>query len=152
MKSLFEFCVENDPAPPSFVRDLIDEGIVRSNMADEPEKKLTEQEKQFLLQRRRSYYGQEWIKTILKIVPFKKPQFALLEQLTSLTLLQEMRTDETNKMYVHFAFVKPGRHVFCIKAPPLAAATTGAQKRSKVYAHRILVNPRQEEIPKCKSI
>lgn len=47
MKSLFEFCIENDPNPPNLIQELSDEGLIRSAIAEEGnENKLNNEEKQ----------------------------------------------------------------------------------------------------------
>lgn len=91
MKSLFEFCIDNDPNPPNLIQELSDEGLIRSAIAEEGnESKLNHEEKQELKQRRLVYYGKEWIKTLTNFLPYKKLNFALVDQLTSITLQQDL--------------------------------------------------------------
>jgi len=52
---------------------------------------------------------------LMEMIPFKKPQFALLDQITlSLQKVDDSEGDEQQKLWVYMDFVKAGRHTFCV--------------------------------------
>jgi hypothetical protein len=87
------------------------------------------------------------METLLKIIPYKKPFFALIDQLSTLSLQQDRFTEEPSKLFIFFEFLRPGRHVFCVKSQPILDHESGQMKKTKFFAHKMLCNFREETIP-----
>jgi hypothetical protein len=65
------------------IKDLIEDGLMRqfhgNQTTNNQTTSYTPEEKSALDFKTHEYYCKEWMKTILKIVPFTKPFFALID-------------------------------------------------------------------------
>jgi hypothetical protein len=63
---------------------------------------------------------------LMKLIPFYKPQFALVDQLPN----------QHDKLWVYFSFVKPGRQTFLVNT------------KDNFYVHNHISEYRREDCPK----
>lgn len=83
MMNLVDYCLDNDPNPPDFLQQMVDQKFIRQSCVSNGDA-LTDAEASKLDKHRRSYYKENWHKLILQLLPFKKPAVANFECLTSL--------------------------------------------------------------------
>ena len=114
MRSIVEFCAENDPYKPDFLGKMIGEGIIRRECTpneDNDNAKMNSHEKQLLQNQVHQYYKENWASVILIIMRYKNPLIANVNQISSLS--EEL--DANQEIYFHIDWLKPGRHVYAIE-------------------------------------
>jgi len=82
MRNMVDFCKLHDPYPPNFIGQLIDEGKIRTSVADNHEN-LTSDELEIIEQKKDLFYRKEWSRVILQIIPYKKPLVPNVEQMSA---------------------------------------------------------------------
>lgn len=134
MIDLAQFNKQHDVDKPDILFEMYRDGALRSACMENQFLMNTEELKEFK-RRQIQHYTDEACLILMQIIKFKKPQFALLDE-----ILMSFRNNckKEQKLYVYFDFVKPGKHDFVIN-------------HSKVSVHRLIGGHRTEPLPKCKS-
>ena len=143
MIELIPFCIQHDMHAPEFLQQLVDEGKVRQ-MCLGNIFLMNDDEKACFSEKKRLYYRQETLNILRTILPMKKVQFALLDQITMHfniqdSLLGNGDEPEESKLWLYVDFIKPGKQTFCVR------------HRDELYVHKFLCQSRDEEIPKGKN-
>jgi hypothetical protein len=138
--------MENDTNPPDFIQQLVDDGKVRQVCRKNPQD-MDEEEQKFLLDKKLEYYKLEPLKILKSLIPFKHPQFSLIDQI-DLSQLEEIISGDSvqTKLWLWIDFVKPGRHTFCVKTPH--TNIEGTRTKGNVYVHKMWSQMRTEDFPK----
>lgn len=180
MRNMIDFCMVNDPNPPNFLDDMVNNKQLRAQAKTEP---LTAGEEEYLQKFKRNYYRDAWPKLVLHSIPFKRPSIANYECITSMT---DEKTGDIEP-YFYCSFVKPGLHDYVVRYTnidverdeELDSPTKGIvmpvvlgkiamsmnyskslkkeilQKKkefnSDMYVHEFIAGHRTEDIPHCKS-
>jgi len=80
---------------------------------------MNEDEKTFYNEKKRIHYRQECINVLKSILPLKKIQFALLDQITMnfniSNNIDGLEESAESKLWLYVDFVKPGKQTFCVK-------------------------------------
>ena len=124
---------------------------------------MNEVERNIIKGRKESYYATHWQAVLMRMLSFKKPMVANAHMITA----ESLKVDPTHPMYIHIAWVKPGRHTYCVSQEPENVYSSGDEgkgdmmidlfmnkkvrkgKKSKerFYVHDMLATFREEPIP-----
>ena len=77
--------MDNDPAPPDFVPQLITDNLVRLDCGEPINDPFNEHEKRLVVAKLETYYEANWSSVIMAIMQFKNPLVANAHTLTSLS-------------------------------------------------------------------
>ena len=112
MSDAIDFCCLRDINAPDFMTQLVHEGHIRSENAQSGF--LSQEEYDIVNQRKRDYYKTNWQQTIMKMCRYKKPMVANAHYMTN----ENLKYDPSQPVYIHVAWVRPGRHVYAISHEP----------------------------------
>ena len=110
MRKIIDFCIECDPRPPNFIAMMIQNKELRAACGEPEFAELTEQEAYRVNKFRKDYYSEKWPNLVMDMIPYKKPMIANVQNLSSLS--EEF---ELGEVYIHFTFLKPGRHTYVVR-------------------------------------
>lgn len=111
MQDIKEFVETYDPEPPSYINELIEDGLIRAACGAPDHAKMNEHESNLHKVKMDHYYEENWAKIILKFFPDKNPLITNSDSLSSLS----SSVDKLNGLFFYCAWVKPGRHTYLIK-------------------------------------
>lgn len=111
MRDAIEYCTINDTEKPNFTQDCVFEGLVRKEVAGRDTSEMTDKEKDSIINKEHKYYQENWHRALLKLIRYKNPSVANSEKYSLLTL----KADNTQTVYFHIDFVKPGKVSYVVE-------------------------------------
>lgn len=106
MQEVIEFCINGDYDAPDFRAECVADGNIRADSG----KYLNIDEARILRLRKEAYYKQNWQTVLMRIVRYRKPMVANAHCMTQ----ENLSADPESPVYIHMAWVKPGRHTYAI--------------------------------------
>ena len=80
MRDVVEFCQNNDPKPPDFVKDCVYDGLVQPTYDPDNLDTLTKIEKHSVQERSKQYYMEHWHRVLLSTLRYQSPSIASVDQ------------------------------------------------------------------------
>ena len=110
MREVTEFCKANDPSPPDFVSEMVEDGLIRQECEND-RSRMTAHDKKLVSAKLDHFYETHWSSVIMSIMQYKNPLVANAHALTTLST----KVDQSNPVYFHIEWVRPGRHTFVVE-------------------------------------
>ena len=108
MQEVVKFCQNSDYEPPNFLQECVNEGLINGKAVSIG--KLNTDQKQVFDEYKTNYYKENWQTVLMRNMRYKKPMVANAHQLT----LESLKVDPNSPVYIHLAWIKPGRHTYVV--------------------------------------
>ena len=84
MREVTEFCKANDPSPPDFVSEMVEDGLIRQECEND-RSRMTAHDKKLVSAKLDHFYETHWSSVIMSIMQYKNPLVANAHALTTLS-------------------------------------------------------------------
>lgn len=151
MIDLLPFCIANDPNPPDFIGQMIDDGKCRQSVKMYPGS-MDKEELGILKARKSAHYKKEAWQILFNLIPAVKPQLPMVEALSPIDCIEAINNSgdlNNSKVWVWMDYVRPGKNQYVVKTP---SGFEADQTKPRYFAHKFLGTQRTEDTKACKFV